>query len=65
MRPEVVRFLEADAALSFCRAAMERATAETRNATREFRQAWADLTSAEQVEVGEALRALNEPETVA
>lgn len=58
MRPEVVKFIEAQARLTDAQAARKRAIAQNHEAERAFRKAWDALTGAEQDRVNKACVAL-------
>ena len=62
LRPQVVRFLEAQAHLTLATAQATSAEYARRNADAEFRRAWDALTPSETRMVNEACLGLNEPE---
>lgn len=63
LRPEVVRFFEAQTHLMLATARAASAEAERRNADAALRRAWDALTASEAEMVNDACRALEEPET--
>lgn len=59
LRPEVVRFLEAQAHLTLATSRAASAEADRRNADAEMRRAWDALTAGEAAMVNEACATLN------
>lgn len=62
LRPQIVRFFEAQTLLTLATARAKSAESERRNADGEFRRAWEALTPSEAEAVNDACRALEEPE---
>lgn len=65
LRPQVVRFIEAQTLLTLSTAQATSAEYARRNADAEFRRAWDALTPSETRMVNDACLGLNEPERYA
>lgn len=63
LRPQVIRFLEAQTMLTLADSRRRSAEADYKDADAAFRRAWDALTPTENEMVNEACRALEEPET--